>query len=40
MEMIKIKIDNKDVEVAKGTTILNAAKSVGITYSDTLLPAS
>ena len=30
MENIKIKIDNTDVEVAKGTTIYQAAKKVGI----------
>jgi NADP-reducing hydrogenase subunit HndD len=30
MEMIKLLIDNKSVEVAKGTSILHAAKSVGI----------
>ena len=30
METIKLTIDNKCVEVAKGTTILDAAKSVGI----------
>ncbi len=30
METIKINIDNKVIEVAKGTTILNAAKEAGI----------
>ena len=30
METIKLIIDNKEVEVPKGTTILDAAKSVGI----------
>ncbi len=30
MSMINIKIDNKEFQVAKGTTILEAAKSVGI----------
>jgi len=30
MEMINIKIDNKDIKVAPGTTVLDAAKSVGI----------
>ena len=30
MENIKIKIDNIEVEVAKGTTIYQAAKKVGI----------
>jgi len=30
MEMINIKIDNKDLKVASGTTILDAAKSAGI----------
>jgi len=30
MEMINIKIDNKELKVAPGTTILDAAKSVGI----------
>lgn len=30
METIRLTIDNKSVEVAKGTTILDAAKSVGI----------
>ncbi len=30
MEMINLKIDNKNVQVEKGTTILNAAKSIGI----------
>lgn len=28
--MIKLTIDNREVEVAKGTTILNAAKTIGI----------
>ena len=28
--MVKLKIDNLEVEVKKGTTILNAASSVGI----------
>ncbi len=31
MNMVNIKINNKDVKVAKGTSILNAAKEVGIT---------
>ena len=35
METIKLIIDNKEVEVPRGTTILDAAKSVGI--PDTLL---
>jgi len=30
MEMVNITIDNKHVEVPKGTTILKAAKMVGI----------
>ena len=30
METIKLIIDNKEVEVPRGTTILDAAKSVGI----------
>ncbi len=30
MEMINVKIDNKDIQVAPGTTVLDAAKSVGI----------
>ena len=30
MEMINVKIDNKDIKVAPGTTILDAAKSAGI----------
>ena len=30
METIKLTIDNKLIEVAKGTTILKAAKEVGI----------
>ena len=30
MELIKLKIDNKDVEVKKGTTILKAAQKLGI----------
>jgi NADP-reducing hydrogenase subunit HndD len=30
MELIKIKIDNKEVEVEKGTTILHAAKKLGV----------
>jgi NADP-reducing hydrogenase subunit HndD len=30
MEMVKLTIDNKPVEVAKGTSILHAAKGVGI----------
>lgn len=30
MEMIKVKIDNKVIEVEKGTTILDAAKKAGI----------
>jgi NADP-reducing hydrogenase subunit HndD len=30
MELIKLKIDNKTVEVEKGTTLLNAAKKSGI----------
>jgi NADP-reducing hydrogenase subunit HndD len=30
MELIKLTIDNKPVEVEKGTTILKAAKGVGI----------
>jgi len=30
METIKLTIDNKEVEVQKGTTILNAAKELGI----------
>jgi len=28
--MVKLKIDNKDIEVPAGTTVLNAAESVGI----------
>jgi len=28
--MVKLKIDNKDIEVPSGTTVLNAAESVGI----------
>jgi len=28
--MVKIKIDNRDIEVPEGTTVLNAAESVGI----------
>ena len=31
METVKIKIDNKQLEVPKGTTILQAAKDAGIT---------
>ena len=30
MDTIKLKIDNREVEVPKGTTILNAAKQLGI----------
>ena len=30
MEMVKLTIDNKQVEVPKGTTIYKAAKQVGI----------
>ena len=30
MEKIKLTIDNREVEVLKGTTILDAAKSMGI----------
>ena len=30
METIQLIIDNKEVEVPRGTTILDAAKSVGI----------
>ncbi len=30
MDTIKLKIDNKEVEVAKGTTILDAAKTIGV----------
>ena len=30
MENIKLTIDNREVEVPKGTTILDAAKSMGI----------
>ncbi|MBP1667307.1 MAG: hndD 1, partial [Bacteroidetes bacterium] len=30
METIKLKIDNKEVEVEKGTTILKAARQLGI----------
>lgn len=30
MEMIKLNIDNKDIEVKKGTTLLEAASSLGI----------
>ena len=33
MDMIKITIDNKVVEVAKGTTILKAAKDNNISIS-------
>lgn len=29
-QMIKLTIDNKEVEVAKGTTMLNAAKQIGV----------
>ncbi len=31
MNMVNIKINNRDIKVAKGTSILNAAKEVGIT---------
>ena len=37
METIQLIIDNKEVEVPRGTTILDAAKSVGIHHPDTLL---
>ena len=30
METVKITIDNKKIEVPRGTTILNAAKTAGI----------
>ena len=30
METVKLTIDNKTLEVPKGTTILEAAKSIGI----------
>ena len=33
METIKITIDNKQVEVEKGTTILDAARKMGIGWS-------
>ena len=34
METIKITIDNKQVEVEKGTTILSAARQAGDRYPD------
>lgn len=37
METIKLIIDNKEVEVPRGTTILDAAKSDRYPYPDTLL---
>ena len=40
METIQLIIDNKEVEVPRGTTILDAAKSVGFfryPHPDTLL---
>lgn len=37
METVKLIIDRKPVEVPKGTTILDAAKGMGILHSDSLL---
>lgn len=37
METVKLIIDRRSVEVPKGTTILDAAKGMGIRYSDSLL---
>jgi NADP-reducing hydrogenase subunit HndD len=36
MDKIKLTIDNNEVEVVKGTTILDAAKTIGVRYSHTL----
>ncbi|GIW49365.1 MAG: hypothetical protein KatS3mg079_841 [Caloramator sp.] len=37
MEMVKLTIDGIEVEVPKGTTVIEAARKVGIKHSKSLL---